>query len=113
MRRIDNPRDRARYKNRLSELREEEVLITRKPKRSSKKFVSKEADPPVTDHAIIRYLERCAGVNVNEIREQMLAAGRVDIIQQVRTGKVPIGNGVKLVLRDGVVVSVVGREDEP
>ncbi|MCD2176466.1 hypothetical protein [Rhizobium sp. C1] len=62
--------------------------------------------PIVSDHAVLRYLERCHGLNVEVIRAQ--------IRESVRTGvrygaSAVITDGVKYVLREETVVTVHTR----
>lgn len=63
---------------------------------------------PITDHAIIRYLERVKGVDIDAIRAEMQSA---TLVAAVEFGaKVLIGrNGERFVIRDGVVVTVIGK----
>lgn len=64
-------------------------------------------DPVVTDHGLLRYLERVQGLDVEAARAEMLSERAVEAIRFTRTGKVPIGNGRRLVVKDMAVVSVV------
>ncbi len=64
-------------------------------------------DPVVTDHAVLRYLEREKGMDIDAIREEMLSERVVEMIRFTRTGKVSVGNGRRLVVKDMAVVSVL------
>ena len=63
----------------------------------------------VTDHAVLRYLEREHGLDVDAVRAHL--AGRA--VNAVRLGALAVSVGkVKLVLRDGVIVTAI-RTDWP
>ena len=60
----------------------------------------------VSDHAVLRYIQRVHGVDVESIREQMIPERVLDAIQAVGgVGKFPTG-GCHAVAKDGVVVTV-------
>jgi hypothetical protein len=61
---------------------------------------------PVTDHAVVRFLERALGVDTDELRAEILP---VDVLKEIRAlgdGKYPIGRGLRIVVRAGEVVTV-------
>lgn len=63
-------------------------------------------DPKVTDHAVLRWIERVRGVDLEEVRGEILDQGREHwIATGVASLKLPT-LGVVLVVRDGVVVTV-------
>lgn len=55
----------------------------------------------VTEHAIIRFMERAMGLDLGQIKEQILVAS-----VKSANGKYPITNGLRAVVRDGSVVTV-------
>lgn len=61
--------------------------------------------PLVTEHALLRYLERVEGIDLEAVRKRMLE-GREDAIRTLGSCKIKAENGVTLVVRDGSVVSV-------
>jgi len=62
----------------------------------------------VSDHAMIRYLERVRGVNTNaEIRQKILTPEMVGLIQQLGDGDYPTETGFKLRVRKGTVVTII------
>lgn len=65
-------------------------------------------DAVISEHAIIRYLERVLGIDMDLIRERMLDARTRNAINTLGTGYYPIGDGYKLVVKSNVVVSVIG-----
>ena len=65
-------------------------------------------DIEVTDHAILRYLERVNGLDVESIVQAMISE---DLRQQVATlggtGKFPGPNGTRLVMENKRIISVI------
>lgn len=99
---------RVAYKSSMREEFNEEVMHA--PRNTQKvKLHSdwKSNGVMVSDHAVVRYLEYAYGFNINLVREEMMAQGRADIIRRILNGKVPCGDGCRLVARNGVVVTVV------
>lgn len=74
------------------------------------------APPPssaaeVSDHALVRYLERVIGIDVEALRQQLLGNGRKDLIHTMRNGRLHLAGNVTLIIRDCRVVSVVPTDD--
>lgn len=63
----------------------------------------------VTDHAILRWLERVTGIDVRaKVEADMLADGRAETVAKVVTGRIRIADtSTVLVIRDSAIVSVV------
>lgn len=55
----------------------------------------------VTDHAVLRYLERHHGIDVEAIRVSMNVAG-IDVAAEFGCATVKLGNGARLKLRGDV-----------
>lgn len=67
----------------------------------------------VSDHALLRYLERVKGLDVEALREEMLGEGRREAVQKLQSCKLPIGGGAKLIVQQRVVVTVITKESDP
>lgn len=67
----------------------------------------------VSDHALLRYLERVKGVDIDALRAEILGEGRQEMIQKMMSCKLPIGGGAKLIVQQRVVVTVITRETDP
>lgn len=67
----------------------------------------------VSDHALLRYLERVKGLDVESLREEMLGEGRREVVQSLVSCKLPIGGGAKLIVQQRVVVTVITKESDP
>lgn len=72
----------------------------------------KHENPVVTDHAIVRWLERVCGIDVRgKIEAEILADGRDELIAKAGNGRIRMnGTRTALVVRGGFVVSVVIEE---
>lgn len=86
---------------RIAKLNAELARLQRKRKR-----VTANAQPPVTDHAIVRYLERVQGVDIPALKQAILN-GAGATVTVIGTGRVPTGKWV-LVCKRGAVVTVLG-----
>ena len=64
-------------------------------------------NPVVTEHAILRYLERANGVDREEIVAAILSPKTIEQIRTLGSGKYPIGNGLKAVVKGNTVVSII------
>lgn len=61
----------------------------------------------ITDHALLRYMERALGVDTDAIRSKILSDGRGTTIARIDHGKLHSPElGVRLIVRNGCVVSV-------
>jgi hypothetical protein len=66
----------------------------------------------VSDHAVVRYLERVMGVDVAGLRREILGEGRDRLVAQLGTCALPVRGGARLVAKDGVVVTIRPK-DQP
>lgn len=60
----------------------------------------------ITDHAILRYLERIHGFNTDEVKSTLLTEKLRENIQEFKTGKIT-ENGVTYVFKDQTVVTIM------
>jgi len=67
----------------------------------------KVVDPIVTEHAILRYLERTMDLDMDEIKNKILSESTVEQIKILGNGKYPIGGGRKVVVKDMTAISVI------
>ena len=67
-----------------------------------------EKEPVASEHAILRYIERVMGIDVDEVKKKILSERNTKIIKTISSGKVPLEEGgFTLVVKDKVVVSVI------
>jgi hypothetical protein len=67
----------------------------------------KGSDIIVSEHAIIRFLERAMGIDIDMIKGKILSESLSNTIKSMGNGKYPTCEGLCLVVKDGTVVSVV------
>lgn len=83
----------------------------RKGKRPRPPLVERVTDMPdhpiVTEHAMLRWLERVHGVNLQLIVDEVLAEGRAGMIYLLESGRIPVSDGVRLVIKNRRVVTVL------
>jgi hypothetical protein len=61
--------------------------------------------PVVSEHAILRYLERVKGVDIAAIQAEILSADVIEQIKVIGSGKFP-QDGYHVVVRKGTVITV-------
>lgn len=63
--------------------------------------------PVITEHAMLRYLQRVHGVDLSLIEDEILTERNVEMIRFAGTGNIKCG-GYTLVVQDGKVITVKG-----
>ncbi len=103
------------HKNRVRKRHEEDEEDAFKPVRSQKRLRAHEdwecEGVKISDHAVLRFLEHCCGLDVAKVRAAMVSDGRAEMIRGMRSGKVPAQSGARLVVRDGLVVTVIASHN--
>ena len=89
---------KRKIENTLVDYRVERDKVNRQIKVSRKPLT-------ISDHALIRYLERSVGVNTDEIRQSILDT--IGSVSKLGNGKFPIGDGIRAVVKDRVVVTII------
>lgn len=64
-----------------------------------------QGEPVVSEHALLRYIERRLGLNLNDVRAEILH-GRTEQIRKFKTCKIKT-DGMTLVVKNQVVVTVI------
>jgi hypothetical protein len=67
-------------------------------------------DIVVTDHAIVRYLERVKGVDIEEIRRSIVTEKVKEMIDTLGTGLFPINNEFRIKVQDKRVITVMAKK---
>jgi hypothetical protein len=61
----------------------------------------------VSDHAVLRYLERVGGMDLNIIKKAIVTDELIDIVSSIGgSGKFPLNYGHSVVMRDYVIVTL-------
>lgn len=63
-------------------------------------------DYQISEHAIIRYIERVCGVDIEAIKNNILSEEMVKNIEKFKSGKFPIKNGFVAVVKDYKIVTI-------
>ncbi len=66
--------------------------------------------PYVSDHAVVRWLERVRGMDMAAVRREILTPERAHVIETLSPVTVKTAEGIDLVVRDKVVVTVRRRK---
>lgn len=68
---------------------------------------------PISDYAIVRYLERVKGYDIEALKKEMLSNPNVSkAILQFRSLKIPFAPHQYYIVKDGTIVTVLGEEQQ-
>jgi len=67
------------------------------------------SNPKITEHALIRYMERVKGIDVEAMRKEVTDNKIVEQIDVLGSGTFPCGD-YKIVVRDSIIVTVLCNE---
>ena len=96
---------------RLSKIQSEKSTLLRTQKSLDRQIYNlKTRAPVVTEHAIIRYLERVLGMDMEDIRNELLTDGVLALHNSGGSGAITTDKGYKVVVKKGVVVTITGGE---
>lgn len=90
---------RSAYDTKVAELRETKKEI---------EGLKRSNDPIVSEHAMLRYVEREMGIDLEDIRRRILTPKNVKAIRFAGSCKIKSGR-LEFIVRDNVVVSTVER----
>ena len=65
-----------------------------------------EKEPVLTEHAILRYLERKYSINLDEIRQEILTEDTKSLINTLQSAKIPIGDGLRAVVKNKTIITI-------
>lgn len=60
----------------------------------------------ISDHAILRYLERIMGIDIEMIKKEILPEKAKQTIQALGNGTYPINNKYKIVVKNNTIVTI-------
>lgn len=62
----------------------------------------------ISDHAMVRYLERCEGVDIEAIENKLLSTELLSYYKNLGDGTYPINEGkLRVVIKNGVIVTIL------
>ena len=62
--------------------------------------------PVVTEHALLRYIERVMGVDLDALRAEILNPSRAAMVKAMGSGKIDMKDGRKIVFKNRAVVTI-------
>jgi len=68
-------------------------------------------EPRLSDHALLRYLERVKGVDVDGAKREIMTPTVIAAIKAMAT--TVIVNGARLLVKDGTIVTIMEAEKKP
>jgi len=68
-------------------------------------------EPRLSDHALLRYLERIKGVDVEGARREIMTPGIVAAVKAMATSV--IVNGARFLVKEGAIVTIMDVEKKP
>lgn len=66
-----------------------------------------DVDVVISDHAIVRYMERAMGLDVEQIASQIFNKDTLASIESLGDGKYPICEGLQAVVKNNTVVTIM------
>lgn len=99
----------------LTELEKDKRQITKECDREKSLVIGFEkeikklaiVDIVVSEHAVIRFLERAMGFDMEQIKQKILNDNLKDTIKSMGNGEYPICEGLRVIVKNGVVLTVV------
>lgn len=70
---------------------------------------STSGEPIVSEHAMLRYIERVMGINLECVQNEILTDQRKALIKQLGSGRYQMGDHT-IVVKDNIVVSILDRK---
>jgi chromosome segregation ATPase len=64
----------------------------------------------ITDHALVRYLERKLNIDVDMLRNEIIDEKSAREISEIKDGLIPTRDGLKLRVKDYKVVTILSNE---
>jgi uncharacterized coiled-coil protein SlyX len=68
-----------------------------------------EHNPVVSEHAMLRYVERFLGANLKEIEKDILSEETLKIINKISSGKIPFKKDYVLIVKNKTIVTITDR----
>jgi len=96
-----------------------EILILKKKRSDTTKSIldlkyrmsqMASASPKISEHALLRYLERVKGMDIQAFKDEILTDKLKRIIQTLGDCKVPLGDGNTAIVRNYVIVTVTAKK---
>jgi len=69
-------------------------------------YAERNKEPIVSEHALLRYIERVYGINLDDVRSNILSPSTRKAIQVVGSGKFPLDAGGRAVVKGNTIVTI-------
>lgn len=67
----------------------------------------------VSDHALVRYMERVMGVDTDALRKEILTEKVVNYIHYFKgSGSFPAASGISYIVKDYVITTIINKNDK-
>ena len=105
----------AKKEAELTSLKEEKIDINTKVNVCSREMhslkerigkIGKQKNIIVSEHAILRYIERVCGLDIEQYRSDILSVSLINSVEALGNGKHPNPKGFTAVVKDNVVVTI-------
>jgi hypothetical protein len=117
-------RDRAEHA--LALIRQEQSAVDQKMRQAVRELASVDAQIQrlrestkkakavmVSEHSILRYLERVRGVDLDQVKKEIMPEATIQRIRAMGNGEYPVGGSHTLRVRDNTVITVLTKEERP
>ena len=69
-----------------------------------------DSNPVVSEHALLRYVERVLGINLKEAEKDIMSKENLEIINQLSSGKIPFKKDLVLVVKNKTVITIIDQK---
>lgn len=89
------------------DLKEKERQVQRDIESITRQLNLLKSAPSVTDHAVLRYIQRSRDIDIDAIRREILNNNVENCIENLGDGKYPIESGIVAVVKDKKIVTIL------
>lgn len=97
--------------NHQNNLHKKEQLLKQKEAEASKLYNDvkkmRKNRLQVSDHAVVRYLERKYKMDIHKIREEIITPQLAKTYIAIGDGELPVDDNTRAVIKDGVVITIL------
>lgn len=92
-------RKKVEIQEELNKTNKKYDVITKQIEQLTKNFT-------VTEHALLRYLERIYNIDLNAISKKIVESESLKRYDIYGNGEYPLGNGLKMIVKDKIIVTI-------
>ena len=94
----------------IVELQEQQNKIHRQYDAVTKQIENITKNFTVTEHALLRYIEKTYNIDLNETSKTILESESLKRYDTIGNGEYPINNGLKAVVKDKIIITIKGKK---